>query len=184
MWTATDSVDLQTLFGKSSLENNIAWLIIAIWKGSIEFSPLTRVYFESRIKSHRLGKYNSWNSGSWGCSDLGSNPEDRCDLPEALNRKEGHGSLSLKAGMHCNVSHFPLLWLSPLNAGTLFHCLPACPLCCTSSSKEEGSRAAQSTVTNLSHVHIPHHVPSNKQTRNLRSLEAASPLSWWPSVSL
>ena len=45
---------------------------------------------------------------SWGGSDLGRNPEDRCDLPEALNRKEGHGSLSLKAGMHCNVSHFPI----------------------------------------------------------------------------
>ena len=184
MWTATDSVDLQTLFGKSSLENNIAWLIIAIWKGSIEFSPLTRVYFESRIKSHRLGKYNSWNNGFWGCSDLGSNPEDRCDLPEALRARRDmhlcHWKLACIIMFH--FSHY--FGYHQFNAGTLFHCLPACPLCCTSSSKEEDSRAAQSTVTNLSHVHIPHHVPSNKQTRNLRSLEAASPLSWWPSVSL
>ena len=40
-----------------------------------------------------------------------------------------------------------------LNAGTLFHCLPACPLSCTSSSKEEISRAAESIVTNLSCTH-------------------------------
>ena len=50
---------------------------------------------------------------SWGGSDLGRNPEDRCDLPEALNRKEVHGSnftpkKEKKAGMNCNVSHFPI----------------------------------------------------------------------------
>ena len=125
MWTATDSVDLQTLFGKSSLENNIAWLIIAIWKGSIEFSPLTRVYFESRIKSHRLGKYNSWNSGSWGCSDLGSNPEDRCDLPEALRARRDmhlcHWKLACIVMFHIS----PLVWLSPVTCSQS----PSLPSC-------------------------------------------------------
>ena len=44
-WTATDSVDMETLFGKWRLGKNITWLIVAIWKGRIEFSPLTEFAF-------------------------------------------------------------------------------------------------------------------------------------------
>ena len=40
---------------------------------------------------------------------MGRNPEDRGDSAEAQNRQEGHGSISLKAGMHSGVSIFHIV---------------------------------------------------------------------------
>ena len=47
VWTATNSVDMHTLFGKW-LGKNKTWLIIAIWKGRIEYSPLKEFAFNQK----------------------------------------------------------------------------------------------------------------------------------------
>ena len=103
-------VDMQALFGKWRLGKNITWLVVAIWKGRIEFSPLTEFAFnqEQSLRENILNSVAT-NVDPGEAMIWEKNPEDRDHLTDALNRQEGHVSLSLKAGIHFSVTFFPII---------------------------------------------------------------------------
>ena len=104
VWTATNSVDMHTLFGKW-LGKNKTWLIKSIWKGRIEYSPLKEFAFNQKqsligdLVSTITAAVDPGEAAIW---------EDMDDLAEAQNRQEGQGSLSWKASMHFSVCFFPI----------------------------------------------------------------------------
>lgn len=99
---------MQTLLGKIKTENKITRLIIAIWKGRIEFSHLTEFAFnpEQSLTEDAVSALAIMVDPGEAVIYEGTQRQGLC----SRNSKQAGGSSespSLKAGVHFSVSFFP-----------------------------------------------------------------------------